>query len=66
MYYLIILWTSWKMVFPHNFGTDSVAAVSKQYLNHRVYRGAVRGIIGWKSTLPVNEAQPVPEAGAYW
>ena len=47
------------------FCTDSVAAVSKQYLNHRVYRGAARVIIGWKSTLPVNEAQPMPEAGAY-
>ena len=45
--------------------TDAVAAISRRYLNHRVYKVAARVVLGWKAQLPVNGAPPIPDVAAY-
>jgi hypothetical protein len=50
---------------PPQFVVECVAAASKRYLNRRVYRAAAKLVTGWKSTLPSNEAHPMPEDAAF-
>jgi integrase len=50
---------------PPQFVVECVAAASKRYLNRRIFRAAAKLVNGWKSTLPSNEAHPVPEDAAY-